>query len=139
MVFEHKQFPVSHRETPVNLPPDSSHETIDCRAVLDIVGGDQELLRELIGLFQVDCPRLLRELRMAVAAGDAAAVRRVAHTLAGNSVNFGVHDVPDLARRLERMGREGNLTGAPALVDELATAVINLCQGLAKVAKSTIK
>ena len=45
------------------------------------VGGSHEMLEEIIGLFLEDSPKLMEDIRKALAAGDAKAAYRGAHTL----------------------------------------------------------
>src|SRR5436190_16020451 len=73
----------------------------DEAAVLERVEGDVELLREIVELFLEDSLRLREEVRAAVAAGDAAALRRSAHTLKGAASNFGAAAVVAAALQLE--------------------------------------
>jgi len=81
-------------------------------ALLDSFDGDEGLLREAAGLFLADAPALLAGLEDAVERGDAAAVRRAAHTLEGAAGNFAAVDVCEAVRRLGRLARLGRL-GTP--------------------------
>jgi two-component system sensor histidine kinase/response regulator len=92
-------------------PPDH-RLAFDRAAALDILGGDETLLAEVLGLFLDDAPRLLREVRGAVEASDAATLNRLAHTIAGVSGNFAAPALVASARRLEAMSKAGDLTGA---------------------------
>jgi two-component system, sensor histidine kinase and response regulator len=87
----------------------------DRAAALEVVGGDVDLLRELVDLFLEDCPRLIGDLRAAIEASDATAVKRAAHTLKGALQNFGAADVAGTAQQLETMGRANDLAGAAPL------------------------
>jgi HPt (histidine-containing phosphotransfer) domain-containing protein len=84
----------------------------DREEALDNLGGDEALLAEVLGLFLDDAPRLLREISEAIEAGDPTTLRRLAHTMAGVSGNFAAPDVIATARRLEAMGKAGDLAGA---------------------------
>jgi two-component system sensor histidine kinase/response regulator len=97
---------------------------------LVFVGGDAQLLGELAQVFLNDCPRLLGELREAVARGDAPALRRAAHTLKGAALNFGDGATADTALRLETMGRTGDLAGAEPARAELERRLDRLQQTL---------
>jgi CheY-like chemotaxis protein/HPt (histidine-containing phosphotransfer) domain-containing protein len=99
--------------------PDSA--SLDGKAVLARVGGDVQLLREIIGLFEKDCPLLLGEIRTAVAASDAAALQRAAHRLKGSVSNFAARPAVEAAARLESLG-------ASALIDEAGSALETLEQ-----------
>ncbi len=76
------------------------------------VGGDEDLLRELTGDYLRDAPVWRDDLRQAVARGDAAAVRRAAHTIKGAVGYFGADEAGALADRLQELGRAGDMAGA---------------------------
>ena len=95
----------------------------DRRSALENLGGDEQLLDEVLELFLDDCPRLLAEVRTAIEAGDASTIARLSHTISGVAGNFAAAAVVDLARRLEVMGMTGELAGAEAAGVELGLAV----------------
>ena len=76
------------------------------------IEGDEELLHEMCQIFLENSPKLLRKLRQAVAAGDADAVMRAAHSLKGESSYLQASGTSNAARQLEEMGRKQNLSGA---------------------------
>jgi CheY-like chemotaxis protein/HPt (histidine-containing phosphotransfer) domain-containing protein len=86
----------------------------DERAALERTGGDRELLGELIGVFLSEMPKWMRELEGALGRGDAAELRRVAHTVKGAVDSCGASSAYDAAMLLERIGRSSDLAGAPA-------------------------
>lgn len=90
----------------------SSLAEADARGLLASVGGDAEFLRELAGIFLSDSPRLMSEIRRALAGKDGGALARAAHGLKGAVSNFGAAEVVKAARRLEMLGREGKLETA---------------------------
>jgi two-component system sensor kinase len=75
-------------------------------AVLDRLGGDEELLAELAALFLREYPPMMENIRAALASQDAEALFRAAHTLKGSVGVFGAEEVVQAAVRLERMGRD---------------------------------
>jgi len=85
---------------------------IDRAAVVDSLGGKTELLGEIAGLFLRDCPRLLIEIREAIAHSDGKALERSAHKLRGSVANFTTGAMYKAAHRLEKMGRGNNFTHA---------------------------
>jgi PAS domain S-box-containing protein len=85
---------------------------LDEALALSRVGGDFELLREVVGLFLDDYPRAIEKIRSAVAANDATGVEHSAHSLKGSVSTFGAKDVFESALALEKQGRSGNLSGA---------------------------
>ena len=84
----------------------------DRAAFLERLDGDFELLDELVETFREECPRLLSETRAAVSRADSSGLERAAHALKGSVSNFCAPAAFEAARRLEQMGREGDLTGA---------------------------
>jgi CheY-like chemotaxis protein/HPt (histidine-containing phosphotransfer) domain-containing protein len=89
-------------------------EDIDWTEALSYVEGNRRLLSDLIELFLGDCPDWMTELARAIAAGDAAQVKRLAHNLKGSLGTFGARSGYDAALELEMMGRANDLTGAEA-------------------------
>ena len=90
---------------------------------LDRVGGDFELLQEVVGLFLDDYPRAIEKIRSAVAANDASGVEHSAHSLKGSVSTFGAQDVFESALALEKQGRSGNLSGALDGLNKLEKAL----------------
>jgi CheY-like chemotaxis protein len=88
-------------------------------AALDFVEGDRALLAELVEIFSAQWPTTLARLRTAVVTNDSQAVYFSAHALKGQVGQFGAKATFEAARELELMGRQGELTGAPAALDVL--------------------
>jgi two-component system sensor histidine kinase/response regulator len=94
------------------------------------LGGDDQLVRELIDIFLDEYPVLLRAVRASAARGDATALRRAAHALRGSISNF-IDDGPTVtALALERAGENSRLEGTARLlgplereIDALVTAM----------------
>ncbi len=106
---------------------------LDREAILARVGGNADLLRQLVTVFRDDCGRLLPELRAAVEAGNAAEARRPAHTLKGMVAFFGAGAVTAAAARLEAQAGAGDLTGASGELETLLTELERLQRALAAV------
>lgn len=83
------------------------------------VGEDRELLAEVIALFLEDAPALIAAMRQALAAGDCAAERMAAHSLAGSAANFDATEVTALARRLEAHALAGNVPASREAFSQL--------------------
>jgi PAS domain S-box-containing protein len=87
--------------------------------LLDACDADEHLLHTLAGYFLEDAPTLRAALRHAVEHGDAAATARAAHRLIGAAGVFRAIDLDAAARTLELMGKQGDLTGAAGVLDQL--------------------
>jgi HPt (histidine-containing phosphotransfer) domain-containing protein len=92
---------------------------LDRDAALGRVGGDLDLLREIAVLFADECPRVLQDLRDALAQGDAPAIGRAAHGLKGSAANFGAVPAVDAAVRIEQSAHAGRIEEIGPLVELL--------------------
>lgn len=66
-------------------------------------------INELIDAFLDDAPNMIRQMHVAILAGDSESFRRNAHSLKSNANTFGAMELGALAKELEMMGRENNL------------------------------
>ncbi len=85
---------------------------LDESLALSRVGGDVELLKEVIELFLDDYPSTFEKIKNAVAASDASSLEHHAHSLKGSVSTFGAGRAFEAAFELEKKGRAGDLTGA---------------------------
>ena len=83
-----------------------------CAALLDRVGGDEQIFLELCEAFLADAPKRLESIRAAVAAGDARTLQREAHALKGAAGAFDALDVVAVTRQLEQLALAGDLADA---------------------------
>ena len=85
---------------------------LDESLALSRVGGDVDLLKEVIELFLDDYPSTFEKIKNAVAASDASSLEHHAHSLKGSVSTFGAGPAFEAAFELEKQGRAGDLTGA---------------------------
>jgi HPt (histidine-containing phosphotransfer) domain-containing protein len=88
--------------------------------LLDRLGGDVDLLTDVIRLFLDDCPKRLAAIKEAVELKDADLIRISAHALKGAAGTLSAAAVFDAAQTLERLGTEGRLEPASAAWRTLA-------------------
>ncbi len=103
---------LSERETedaPAPPPNESGAQAVDLSALIESVGGDTAILDELLEIFKDDYPKLLSQIRTAVAEGDPDGLRSAAHTLKGLVGSLGAKAAFESALRLENMGRNRDL------------------------------
>ena len=99
---------------------------LDEALALSRVGGDVELLREVVGLFLDDYPQSLEMIRDAVNKGDKSNLERHAHSLKGSVSTFGAQEAFEAAQELERQGRTGDLACAQDGLSRLEQALTAL-------------
>ena len=95
-----------------------------------LTDGDRDFMLQIIDAFLADAPALLEKMQDGVSNGTAADLRLAAHSLKSNSADFGAVELRDLCRSGEMMGKDGNLTGAEALVSDAAAAYRHLARVL---------
>ena len=117
---------VSREETGAPDPPatgaapDGNGSVLDPEVLANLRDlGDPELLTELAEMFFDDATSRLAEMREAVEAGDAAGVKRVAHTLKGSSGNMGAARMSAICAELQDVGDSGDLAPARGLLEDL--------------------
>ncbi len=74
-------------------------------------------------MFEADSPRILQQLREAIATGDGESLEQTAHLLKGSASNFAAAEVVRLAQRLERLGRESDFHEARHVYPFLEEAI----------------
>src|SRR5262245_14562483 len=92
---------------------------LDRSAVLERVGGDYDLLREITVIFLNDYPVLLEEIGGALNARDPKKLERAAHTLKGSVATFEAPTATQAAYRLESIGRCADFSDADLAFAEL--------------------
>jgi signal transduction histidine kinase/CheY-like chemotaxis protein len=99
------------------------------------VDNDEQLLQELIELFRLDCPKLLEQMREAIASGDPHALETAAHTLKGAIGTFAAKPAFEAALRLETMGRDRQIVGVKQAFRVLESEVARLQAALATISE----
>jgi len=74
--------------------------------------GNPEFIQELVGLFRTRTPEKLDRIRRALDAGDAVAVREVAHSLRSNCGMLGAMAMSGACARMEDAAARGDLAAA---------------------------
>ncbi|PSQ96940.1 MAG: Hpt domain-containing protein [Bacteroidetes bacterium SW_9_63_38] len=95
-------------------------------ALLALVDGDSEFLGSLVDTFLRDCSSYLNDIRTAVEEDDADALQQEAHGLKGAAANMQADAAQAAARRLEDIGRTGDLARAPDALAQLEEEVERL-------------
>jgi HPt (histidine-containing phosphotransfer) domain-containing protein len=90
-----------------------------------------DFVRELIDTFLEEAPRMLDDLRSALAENDAERFRRVAHSLKSNSNTFGALPLGTLARTLELGGIAPVRDAGGAPLETLAAEYDRVAKALA--------
>jgi HPt (histidine-containing phosphotransfer) domain-containing protein len=88
-------------------------------SALERLEGDEELLREIIGIFLEDAPRLFLALKQARTERDQKTSERQAHSLKGASANVGATALQEISLTAENSAREGRWEELESLLPEM--------------------
>lgn len=99
---------------------------LDMDTIMEIVGGDEQLMSELVTVTLEETPRMMERLENAIRSGNSDAVRLEAHSLKSSVTIFGADAATDAALELESAGREQDLTDAVEIFAELRRQVDEL-------------
>jgi len=105
-------------ETPGSTTTEAAMDTVmpmDLTYLRELVGGDEEVMGEILDLFMEDAPRQIAALGEAITRGNWQEAQRLAHTLKGSASNVGAEPLRQAAWSLEQNtkgGAEGETRGA---------------------------
>jgi CheY-like chemotaxis protein len=104
----------------------TTEEGVDRAMLWSLVAGDSGLLRELISLFDLDCPRWMFALQHAVLTEDRQGVVTAAHALKGAVSNFAARGVLRTLAVVESFGGQGDFTHAREAMAQLTAELSHL-------------
>ncbi|MEM7456688.1 MAG: response regulator [Planctomycetota bacterium] len=86
---------------------------VEWERAFETVGGDRNLLRDLISVFLEDRERMVADIQSAIETQNAKELRVSAHSLKGALNHLGARQAADIALALEETGSSGTTDGAP--------------------------
>ena len=115
--------------SPAAVPPASPVEdapmpepvlpVFDRDELLGRLGGKAEMIPRFCTMFIGSVTTGVEGIRKALETGDTGELHRQAHTIKGAAANIGAARIRACATQLDEMAKTGEITGAPALLDEL--------------------
>jgi CheY-like chemotaxis protein len=103
---------------------------VDYQGAMGRLGGDEELFREFISVYDEDIPVLIQSLRIALDDHDASGVERNAHSVRGLISNFGARRAVEAAAQMEEAGKHARWDDAPSMFDKLLEEIRLLSEAL---------
>ena len=104
-MIEHLTGQASRSVAPA-VTQEAAGDAVDWQRGFETVGGDQSLLKNLIGVFLQEQSSMQGEIEKAIATDDNTHLRLSAHSLKGASTHLGAHEVARVARELELIGEQ---------------------------------
>jgi CheY-like chemotaxis protein len=112
--------------------------TLNISAALEALSGDEEVLQEIAEMFLDECPKMMRELEVAIAKRDGILISAAAHSIGGVVANFGAQATSDLALRIEVMGVKGELADAAEASSLLEQEIKRLMPAISALARGEL-
>ena len=103
-----------------------AQKIFDRETMLERLGGDDELLGEVVELFSEECPGMIAALRSAISAQNSKAMQLAAHSLKGALLNIAADSAAEVACKLEDLADEAQFDGTESLFAELTQALEQL-------------
>ena len=92
---------------------------LDVDRLREVAHDQADQLQELVDLYLVEAAPMLEGLGQAIRSNSSDEVARIAHEFVGCSLFCGVEAFTQPLRALERLGQQGNLSGADALLADV--------------------
>ena len=106
-------------------------------SALERLGGDEDLLSDVIQIFIEDCPVRVSAIRTAVNERNAEGIQREAHALKGAAANLSMRGLFEIAETLEQLGAEGRFDAAEAAWRGLADHALHVLDTLRYAERAT--
>ena len=97
----------------------AAERPVDLAAAMRWLGGDRDLLSELVSIFVDDGPKRLQAIRAALSASDILQVEHVAHSLKGSASILGATRLQAAALALEEAAHDGHTENGSDLVAQI--------------------
>ena len=119
-------------EAEIVAPPAAAPAAVvfDPEVLIGLLDGDREAVDEILAEYLADAPRQIDGMYAALAAGDAQAARRHAHTLKGASASVGAEAVRAAAYEVECAAAAGDLKACRGLDGRLESELERLRERL---------
>jgi CheY-like chemotaxis protein len=121
---------VAHQPVPTLSSTAVVADAVNRETLLAGFAGRADLLMHVIEVFLEDAPAMLARLRDAIQSGNASEVSSAAHALKGSVGLFAQGRAYEDARRLEQIGRSGDLANGESVRAEVETSVSALMSEL---------
>jgi len=108
-------------QAPLPPRPISAQAAFDGPDLLERLMGNSDLARRVVSRFLTGMPQQLAALSEALEHADGNSVRLAAHSIQGAAATAGGIELRETARRMEQLGKSGDVAAVSVLMPELAT------------------
>jgi PAS domain S-box-containing protein len=124
--------PAGQPQKATHVPPPDFGNVFNLSTALAVANGDEQFLMRMVEMFGNQSGKLLGEIQESIQRGDAAAIKRAAHTFKAQVSSFGSQRASQAAIRLEDLTGSGDAAALQTAFLELKQAINTLQQALNK-------
>jgi len=129
----------SNEPEEVQKPQTSMQTSVLVEDLLERIGGDRELLAELLDLLRQDYPNQLEALRKAIRTNNCQAIEQLGHAMKGALGNLAAIHAAEIASELERLGKTGDTAHAAKRLSELEVEMGKVVNQLESLCMETVQ
>ena len=107
-------------------PRQALGKVADFEAALARLDGNRQLLMDMIDFFREDVPKLMKAIEAGLSSGDAARIRRAAHSIKGLAAGFDAERVSGRALEIEHLAADDQLDEIPRRLRDLRELIVEL-------------
>jgi two-component system sensor histidine kinase/response regulator len=112
------------------IPEERSGESFDLSKILERLGGDEDLLREVLQLFLETAEENMVSLKDGINSGDTGQIQTAAHAIKGAAANIIANGVKEAADEIEHLVKENKLDRAGVQAESLEAELARLVEAI---------
>jgi HPt (histidine-containing phosphotransfer) domain-containing protein len=97
---------------------DKPKHYIETKRLEEIAGGDNDFMKEVIGIFLNQIPEFTGNMRSLLKDQNWNVLAREAHTAKSSALTFGMEETGVLLKKIQLQAEAGDYNSLPSLVDE---------------------
>jgi CheY-like chemotaxis protein len=115
----------------------TAEAAVNSAELMERIGGDHELLTELLVIFQKEYPDYLRTARESLALGKIDELKRTAHTMKGSLSNLAAGAASNIAATIENDASSMSPSSAGQMINALELEIAQVVLSLDELSKET--
>ncbi|MBD3420515.1 MAG: response regulator [Chitinivibrionales bacterium] len=112
---------ITGESEPVAEPETIDNMFFDLNDLLHRIGGDRELVPEILSVFVRDTPKRIQQVATALTKNDRAMIKSMAHTIKGSALNISSLKLAGLAKKIEEASEAAAMETITDLIAEFET------------------
>jgi len=99
--------------------------SFDLSQLKELLGNDEEALKDILRAFATDYERYISELEISVTSKNSENIRKSAHALKSVVGTFNLTDLFEYVNKIENKAKENSLENIPELFDKFKSGILD--------------